>query len=803
MSISSKHSSSKTNSDSDSSKGSMSSSNSSSSESSFSSNSTISGKSSLPVSVQSSRTSDKVSSKSSYSTISTDNETPVKQRVQKLEELAKDESTVVFDPECLRKKSSWSKYESKYNLVDNLKEDQSIEEFKEKLPTYSPKLDTLLKKIRQLDEKDQKEHGKMFKHFIFTDIKSSQYGVKLLASGLVSQGFTLAYGARLIKDSKKEKPFFGKIELTSDNELEKTSGSNFYVLTSGSIFEDTISVKMKKTILTRFNERPFNIYGENVRIIIMDSGFKEGIDLFDIKYIHIFEHQTTLADQKQVIGRGTRTCGQKGLEFHPTKGWPLDVFIYDLSIPESLTGLFNSEKTIFGLFLKSMNIDLRLYNFIGELEKANIIGSVDYYLNKNIHEFSISASKPPTKKKFIRSNLPPIISKYDKVETKGGVDLKKTGDKVKLSVRNLDLLGADINTIEDALQVANVDEVAEETIQKRRNHKEMRNYIFDNFSQFKWDKVKMENLCQTQGGGQRGGYNLIQYTPSQGFIKEYFTPENPVKGMLLNWSVGTGKTCAAIAASSSFERAGYTILWVTRSSLKNDIWKNMFEQVCNEVLRLKLTSGEIAMPSDQKKRMKLLSDSWRIRPLSYKQFSNLVSKQNKFYERLVKMNGEADPLQKTLLIIDEAHKLYGGDDLNTIERPDMEQLHKSIMNSYLVSGKNSVRLLLMTATPITNSPMELVKLLNLCKENQEQMPQEFDYFADKYLEYNTGKFSEEGLKEYLDDTAGYVSYLNREKDARQFAQPNIHLVETPIVNVKEVETFDSRGMRAVFNTDVL
>ena len=35
--------------------------------------------------------------------------------------------------------------------------------------------------------------------------------------------------------------------------------------------------------------RPDNVYGENIRIILMDGGYKEGIDLFDIKYVHIFE----------------------------------------------------------------------------------------------------------------------------------------------------------------------------------------------------------------------------------------------------------------------------------------------------------------------------------------------------------------------------------------------------------------------------------------------------------------------------------------------------------------------------------
>ena len=47
---------------------------------------------------------------------------------------------------------------------------------------------------------------------------------------------------------------------------------------------------------------------------------------------------------------------------------------------------------------------------------------------------------------------------------------------------------------------------------------------------------------------------------TQAFVKNYFTPENPIKGMLLYHSVGTGKTCSAIAAASStFERQGYTI----------------------------------------------------------------------------------------------------------------------------------------------------------------------------------------------------------------------------------------------------
>jgi len=73
----------------------------------------------------------------------------------------------------------------------------------------------------------------------------------------------------------------------------------------------------------------------------------------------------------------------------------------------------------------------------------------------------------------------------------------------------------------------------------------------------------------------------------------------------------------------------------------------------------------------------------------------LILKQNSLYDSLVKINGKEDPLRKTLLIIDEGIKLYGGDDLLSIEKPDMACTIKTISQSYQYSGKDSVRLMLM------------------------------------------------------------------------------------------------------------
>jgi hypothetical protein len=229
----------------------------------------------------------------------------------------------------------------------------------------------------------------------------------------------------------------------------------------------------------------------------------------------------------------------------------------------------------------------------------------------------------------------------------------------------------------------------------------------------------------------------------------------------------------------------------------------MFDQICNEQIREELEKGLI-IPDEQNKRMRLLSKSWSIRPMSYKQFSNLVSKQNNFYKALVKKNGEADPLQKTLLIIDEAHKLYGGGDLSTLERPDMNAFKRAVEQSYQLSGENSVRLLLMTATPITENPMELIKIINLCKPREQQMPEIFDDFSSEYLD-NYGRFTEEGEVKYLDKIAGHISYLNRERDARQFSQPIVKFVTSSLIkdsNMDMLKKYDKQYVRQYFTSDV-
>ena len=592
----------------------------------------------------------------------------------------------------------------------------------------SPKLKLLLEQIRLLDEKDMKETGKLHKHLIFTDVNRSTYGAKIVASALTANGLHLTYH-----------PQGTGFSMTDNKKLLKTKHANYAVLLSKSFFDRPVNAKIRKVILDKFNSRPENTYGELVRFIVLDQGFKEGIDLFDVKYVHLLEPLAVNADEKQAIGRATRFCGQKGLTFHPRFGWPLFVFKYDVTISNELQDIwtdFDNTKTLFELYIKNSNLDMRKIIFANQLENATIDSAVDRDLNKPVHLFSIDSPE-------------------DIVLRGGGGGISKVSGAHKSIAPT-----------------------------KKMNLVNMHEYIKENFSKFKYPPLKLENKCT---GGATGGAmngNIVTFTPTQDFVRHYFQPSSAYKGILLHHSVGTGKTCTAIAtATTSFDLENYTILWVTRHTLKTDIWKNMFGQVCNIDIQDKIRKG-LVLPNKIVSKSKYMSANW-IDPISYKQFSNMLLKKNKIYDEMVKRNGKDDPLRKTLLIIDEAHKLYSPTVAKS-EKPNTDILEKMIQSSYDKSGADSVRVMLMTATPFTEDGMEMIKLLNLLRED-DKFETDFQLFSRDYLD--EGYFTKSGLRDFKNKVSGYISYLNRSQDARNFAHPVIRNVYTDM----SYEKVDMKG----------
>jgi hypothetical protein len=739
---------------------------------------------------------------------------------------------------CIRNTSSWANVKAEHKF-DSPKFNKEL--VLSQIPMMSPKIDALLEKIRLLDDEDLRSYGKYFKHIIYSDV-SGVNGAKMIASALIANGFTLVYNNGLqLKNDKLER--------------NKTFG----LLTTSTVYKKPLPVRLKKNMMLRMNERPVNINGENMRIVVLDPGFKEGIDVFDVKYMHLLEPLVTKAEQTQVIGRGTRFCGQAGLPFIPNKGWPLHVYRYNM--------MYDENTNVHELYLKYSNQNISALNFIADLEDLVITSAVDLPLTEKIHmldkknnrfynlmktvKTGLKNKSPvakPVRKDFIRivSNIRGKIYTNDerldcKKNCKGPLELAPNAiliiaaihlDKQELIYRleqkfakpllcpyisrmpeycsainqlwmsplrflklykerivsNLNYYRRVMRIHEDNYNSAMrfINQYSEEKVKEptivypavpppiKMNYLDLQKYVEKHFTPYAWEEVEIKNKCiqdsTTDGDKSKKNYEIVSFTKTQGFVQNFLTPQSPYKGLFLYHSVGSGKTCSAIAtATNTFDKQGYTILWVTRHTLKEDIWKNMFDKICNIIIQEKVRKGE-KMPASRAERMKLLGNNW-LQPISYKQFTNLIKGKNKFYQEMVARNGKDDPFKKTLVIIDEIHKIYSNS-LSALEKPNPDVLQQMIQNSFNKSGKYSLKLLIMTATPITEDPMSCVKIINLLLPTVEQFPENFEKFKNEYCQDN-GLFTDSGAIKFMNNVAGLISYIDRSQDRSSFAYPII------------------------------
>lgn len=202
------------------------------------------------------------------------------------------------------------------------------------------------------------------------------------------------------------------------------------------------------------------------------------------------------------------------------------------------------------------------------------------------------------------------------------------------------------------------------------------------------------------------------------------------------------------------------IIWVTRTTLKKDL----------------------------DKALTLLPLSKPLTRFSYKQFSNIGKRKGENYRKLMekahKLNPNTDdPLYRTLVIIDEAHKLYTKD-LKIQELHDINAIQTMIYNSYKNSDINRTRIVLMSATPITENPEEILHLFNLIISNPKNRI-DISSLKNNYIN-SDGTFTKKGSLLLSEKIKGLVSYLNTSKDPSKFAQVRYNQVLVPISEKPDV-----------------
>lgn len=327
---------------------------------------------------------------------------------------------------CIRNVANWSTVKLKHRF-DNPQ--FNFYEVKQVISEASPKIHKLLQNIIELDKKDLLETGHKFKHFIYSDLRGSN-GIKIVASCLIAYGFELAMvpGKTSVELSlKKVVEPIGSLEQPRSVRIVDTDiipnigyGNKFVLLTATGLWGKPITDKLKNKVISTFNKRPENVHGKNIRIIVGDSGFKEGVDLFDVKYVHILEPQLSSADFNQAVGRATRLCGQSGLEFIPNKGWSLNVFEYSLSLPKSNSKM-DKYNTVHEMMLDIGKIDITQTKTINELQNLMFQSAVDRDLNLAINFFGKDESsfeKFQREYEEITGRTPPDLPKKPKKKSK-------------------------------------------------------------------------------------------------------------------------------------------------------------------------------------------------------------------------------------------------------------------------------------------------------------------------------------------------------------------------------------------------
>jgi hypothetical protein len=215
-------------------------------------------------------------------------------------------------------------------------------------------LGQLLATIKALDTDDMNRPGvnHKFKHLIITTRPFAR-GVKLIGMGLMAAGYRM----HMVPRSAQKDWVYGNIP-ESNGKMGNANGGNGFILCTPT---EMLGCKGKKEYLLdkKFHvdscarpterrmmppttkadcaSRPgifnawYNNYGQFVRICVLDYRLMEGLDLYDIRYVHLFGHMDRY-DEVQAIGRATRYCGSSCLEREPASsrypGWPLTVIKY-------------------------------------------------------------------------------------------------------------------------------------------------------------------------------------------------------------------------------------------------------------------------------------------------------------------------------------------------------------------------------------------------------------------------------------------------------------------------------------------
>lgn len=289
------------------------------------------------------------------------------------------------------------------------------------------------------------------------------------------------------------------------------------------------------------------------------------------------------------------------------------------------------------------------------------------------------------------------------------------------------------------------------------NNKHFLDLITQEFQQFKIPKkqLTMEDICQPK---------KFKLQKSQEFVAEYLSPKSPYKSLLVFHQIGSGKTCTAVTVAEKWVGKRQIIVLTPASLIDN--FKDELRSLCADDTYISNKDRQLLKslsPKDKQykdiilKSNKIIDKFYKI--MSYHKFTNLALDK--------KIN-----FKNTLLIIDEVQNMVS-----------ISGTFYRVLSSMINKAPEDLRIMLLSATPMFDSPTEIALTINLLRPNKP-LPIG-NQFIDKYIDIQktpSGKlsYSTKNMDDFRNRITGYISYY-RGAPPQAYPQVEIKVVRSKML----------------------
>jgi superfamily II DNA or RNA helicase len=284
----------------------------------------------------------------------------------------------------------------------------------------------------------------------------------------------------------------------------------------------------------------------------------------------------------------------------------------------------------------------------------------------------------------------------------------------------------------------------------------------------------LKELCQPK---------KFKLQPQQNFLSEFlYDNKKKINGLLIYHGIGSGKTCTAINIAEKFKNE-YKIIVVLPAALIGNFKDELLSNCPGENIYIEDNEYELYYKQDKNiinKVEKRINKVYKI--YSYNKFIDLVEK-NKI------------TLKNTILIIDEVQNMIS-----------LTGTYYRVLKSIIDKTDNSLKVFLLSATPIIDRPNEIALTLNLLRP-KNPLPIGND-FNNQFLKGTNIEYEAINMDIFKKLTMNMVSYY-RGAPEQSFPKLDFNVVKCNMSDFQyksyltSLSNFDDNIKGSFKNVDIL